>query len=129
MVERYVRDVEAASSNLVTSTKNKKGMRSIPFLFLTAVGQENLVAKREYLVTQKTVETEVPAVSTVFWMCQNQEVIKISRPMKIRMAPPRMPALPARQVPTLRPMRIPPRQITKVTAAIRAAARTASIRP
>ena len=32
LVERYVRDVEAASSNLVTSTKIRKGRLALPFL-------------------------------------------------------------------------------------------------
>ena len=32
LVERYVRDVEVASSNLVTSTKIKKGRLTLPFL-------------------------------------------------------------------------------------------------
>ena len=34
LVERYVRDVEVASSNLVTSTIKQKRMQTHPFLFL-----------------------------------------------------------------------------------------------
>ena len=33
LVERYVRDVEVASSNLVTSTKKSKGEHLLPFDF------------------------------------------------------------------------------------------------
>ena len=39
MVERYVRDVEVASSNLVTSTKEKEpSFNSVPFLSFDVMG-------------------------------------------------------------------------------------------
>ena len=37
LVERYVRDVEAASSNLVISTKKEKGWFICPFFFLIEI--------------------------------------------------------------------------------------------
>ena len=34
LVERYVRDVEVASSNLVTSIENKRDTAGVPFVFV-----------------------------------------------------------------------------------------------
>ena len=57
---------------------------------------------------------------------QKSPVIKISRPMKIRIAPPKIPALPASFVPAFLPIRIPAKQIKKVTTPIRMHERSAS---
>ena len=51
---------------------------------------------------------------------------RISIPIPIRITPPRIPALPASFVPTLRPMKIPARQIRKVSAPMISEARSAS---
>ena len=37
LVERYVRDVEVASSNLVTSTINKRTLNECPFIYVESV--------------------------------------------------------------------------------------------
>ena len=58
---------------------------------------------------------------------QNQLVINISSPMKISIAPPNIPALPARLVPAFFPMRIPAKQMKKVTPPISRHARSASM--
>ena len=55
-------------------------------------------------------------------------VTKISIPMKIRIAPPKIPAFPASFVPAFLPMAIPPKQMKNVTTAMIRAAKTASSR-
>ena len=59
------------------------------------------------------------------FLSRYRDETKISSPMKIKMAPPKMEALPARRVPKVRPITSPAVQITKVTAAITAAQATA----
>ena len=55
-------------------------------------------------------------------------VINISSPIKISIAPPRIPAFPASLVPAFLPIAIPEKQITNVTAPIRRQATKASIK-
>ena len=56
---------------------------------------------------------------------QNQLVIKISSPIRIRITPPIIPALSANLVPTFLPIIMPARHMAKVTVAINTAATTA----
>ena len=57
---------------------------------------------------------------------QKIPVRKISIPMAMRITPPRIPDLPASLVPACFPMKMPPRQMAKVTAAMMVAARRAA---
>ena len=58
--------------------------------------------------------------------CYSRLETKISMPMKIRMAPPKMPALPASLVPAFLPMCRPIKQMKKVTTPMSRAASRAS---
>ena len=62
------------------------------------------------------------------FLYQKIPVIKISIPIAIRIIPPKIDALPESFVPNFLPMRIPQRQIRKVTAAISAAHTAACVR-
>ena len=68
-------------------------------------------------IARKVVKTEFAAYRKL--------LMKISRPMAIRITPPRTEAFPASLVPNLRPMNRPAMQITKVTTAMMSAQTTA----